>query len=80
LANVIYFKPATTISATTLTFTLRGTINTAFAFDYKSMQIKIFTVIAGKIDSLGTGTIVKFSKPSLNISGLVTKSDSIYGG
>ncbi len=80
LANVIYFKPSTSISSTTLSFTLRDTINTAFAFDYRSLPLKIFTVIGGKIDSLGTGTIVKFSKPSLNISGLVTKVDSIYGG
>jgi hypothetical protein len=37
-------------------------------------------VIGGKIDSSGTGSIIKLSKPSLNISGLITKSDSIYGG
>ena len=44
------------------------------------MPIKIFTVIGGKIDAAGTAEIVKFSKPSVNISGLVTKVDSIYGG
>ncbi len=59
---------------------MRDTINTAFAFDYKPTPIKVFTVIGGKIDSLGTGNIVKLSKPSQNISGLITKSDSIYGG
>jgi len=59
---------------------LRDTINSAFAFDYKNTSIRIFTVIGGKIDSSGTGSIIKLSKPSLNISGLITKLDSIYGG
>lgn len=55
-------------------------INSAYSFDYKNIALKVFTVIDGKIDSLGFGNIVKLSKPSLNISGLVTKIDSIYGG
>lgn len=55
-------------------------INTAFSYDYKPLSIKVYTLVSGKIDSLGTGTITKFSKPSMNISGLITKSDSIYGG
>lgn len=44
------------------------------------MPINIFSVIDGKIDSSGIGSIVKFSKPSVNISGLITKTDSNYGG
>ena len=55
-------------------------INTAFGYDYRTMAIKVYTIVSGKIDSYGQGNIVKFSKPSLNISGLITKSDSIYGG
>lgn len=55
-------------------------INTAYFFDYKSILLKVFTVVDGKIDSQGLGNIVKLSKPSMNISGLVTKIDSIYGG
>ena len=55
-------------------------INSAYFFDYKSISLKVFTVIDSKIDSVGYGTIVKLSKPSRNISGLVTKIDSIYGG
>jgi hypothetical protein len=53
LANIIYFKPAATISATSLSFSLRDTINTAFSYDYKNLTIKVLTVIGGKIDSQG---------------------------
>lgn len=80
VANVIYFKPATTISSTTLSFTLTDNINTAFSFDYRNISIRVFTVIGNKIDSSGSGSLIKFSKPSTNISGLITKTDSIYGG
>lgn len=80
VANVIYFKPSTTISSTSLTFTLTDNINTAFSFDYKNISIRVFTVIGNKIDSSGSGNLIKFSKPSTNISGLITKTDSIYGG
>ena len=80
IANVIYFQPATTISSTTLSFTLTNNINTAFSFDYRNISINVFTVVGGKIDSSGSGNLIKFSKPSTNISGLITNTDSIYGG
>ena len=80
LANIIYFKPATLISSSTINFNLLNMINSAFFFDYKSISLRVFTVIDGKVDSEGYGTFVKLSKPSMNISGLITKTDSIYGG
>jgi hypothetical protein len=55
-------------------------INTAYSFQYKDVSIEVFTVVDGKINAKGTMTLNKFSKPSTNITGLITKLDSIYGG
>jgi hypothetical protein len=80
IANIIYFKPSSLIAGPSLNFNLLNMINSAFFFDYKNISLRVFTVIDGKVDSQGYGTLIKLSKPSMNISGLITKTDSIYGG
>jgi hypothetical protein len=33
-----------------------------------------------KVNAVGTTSIIKFSKPSTNVSAIITKTDSLYGG
>ena len=40
----------------------------------------MFTLVDGKVNAEGEASIVKWSKPSTNVSAIVTKIDSIYGG
>lgn len=80
LSRIVYFKPATTISSSTLNFNLFNMINSAFAFEYINTTFKIFTLVSDKVNAVGTASIIKFSKPSTNVSAIVTKIDSIYGG
>jgi len=80
LANVVYFQPFSAISSATLNFNINQMINTAFAYEYVNLTIKVFSVVDNTINALGTVVYNKFSKPSQNISGLITKVDSIYGG
>lgn len=80
LANIVYFQPSSSISSSTLNFNLIKMINTAFSYDYVNITIKVFTLVDNKINALGLAVLNKFSKPSTNISGLITKVDSIYGG
>ena len=55
-------------------------INSAFSFEYVNITFKVFTIVDHKVNAEGEASIIKFSKPSGNISALLTKIDSIYGG
>jgi hypothetical protein len=80
LSRIIYFSPSTAISASALSFTLNNVINTAYSFEYVNTTLKVFTLVDDKVDAIGTTAILKFSKPSTNVSGIITKIDSLYGG
>lgn len=80
LSKVIYFQPSSTISASALNFNLNNIINTAYSFEYINTSFKVFTLVNDKVNALGTASITKFSKPSTNISAIITKIDSLYGG
>ena len=80
LSNIIYFQPAAAISSSALNFALNKIINSAYSLEYVDTSFKIFTLISNRVDAVGNTSITKFSKPSTNISALVTQIDSIYGG
>lgn len=80
LSKLIYFQPASIISSTTLNFNLNNVINSAYSFEYINSTFKVFTLVGDKVNALGTTTITKFSKPSPNVSAIITKVDSLYGG
>ena len=80
LSNIIYFQPSSDISASALNFNLNRIINSAYSFEYVDTEFKVFTLIDNKVNAVGSASITKFSKPSRNISAIVTKIDSLYGG
>ena len=80
ISNIIYFQPASTISSSSLNFHINNVINTAYSFEYKDIDFRIFTLVDGKVDAEGVAVLKKFSKPSKNVSALITKVDSRYGG
>ena len=80
LSHIIYFHPASTISSSSISFNLDNIINSAFAFEYVITSFTVRTLVNGKVDAEGSASINKFSKPSTNITGLITKLDSLYGG
>lgn len=45
-----------------------------------NIDFRIFTLVDGKVDAEGVAVLNKFSKPSKNVSALITKVDSRYGG
>lgn len=80
LSKIIYFSPSTPYSSSSLAFTLKNVINTAYSFEYVNITFKVSTLVDDKINAIGTSTIIKFSKPSTNASAIVSKIDSLYGG
>lgn len=80
LANVVYFQPTTAITSATLNFNINQMINTAFSFVYTNINITVFSLVNNSVNAIGIGKLIKFSKPSKNISGLITSVDSVYGG
>lgn len=80
LSKLIYFKPSAPISTSALNFNLNNIINTAYSFEYVSTTYKVFTLVNNKVNAVGTATLTKFSKPSTNVSAIITKVDSLYGG
>ena len=80
LSRIIYFRPASSISSSSLNFNLNNIINSAYSFEYVTTSFKVFTLVNDKVDAVGTASITKFSKPSTNVSAIVTKIDSLYGG
>lgn len=80
ISNIVYFQPASEISSSTLNFALNQVINTAYSFEYVDIDFKVFTLVDNKVDASGTVSLTKFSKPSPNISAIITKIDSRYGG
>lgn len=80
LSKIIYFTPSATLNPSTLNFNLNNIINTAYSFEYINTSFKVFTLVNDKVNAVGTASIVKFSKPSTNVSAIVTKIDSLYGG
>ena len=80
ISNIIYFQPASTISASALNFNINNVINSAYSFEYVNIDFRIFTVVDGKVNAEGFAVLNKFSKPSKNVSALITKVDSRYGG
>ena len=80
LSNIIYFQPSSEISSSSLAFTLNQIINTAYSFEYVDISFRVFTIVDSKLNAEGTATLTKFSKPSPNVSALITKVDSRYGG
>lgn len=63
-----------------MNFNLNNIINSAYSFEYVTTSFKVFTLVNDKVDAVGTASITKFSKPSTNVSAIVTKIDSLYGG
>ena len=80
LSSIIYFSPASPISSSTLNFNLNKIINTAYSFEYINTTFRVFTLVNDKVNAVGTTSIIKFSKPSTNVSAIITKTDSLYGG
>ena len=80
ISNIIYFQPSSTISSGTLDFDINNVINSAYSFEYVDINFRIFTLVDGKVDAEGVAVLKKFSKPSKNVSALITKVDSRYGG
>lgn len=68
------------MSPSTLNFNLNNIINSAYSFEYVNTTFKVFTLINDKVNAVGTASTTKFSKPSTNVSAIVTKIDSLYGG
>ena len=52
----------------------------AYNIDYVNHTIKIRTILNNKVDAEGSATLLKFSKPSSNISAIITKIGSLVGG
>ena len=80
LSRIIYFRPASPISSSALNFNLNNIINSAYSFEYVSTSFKVFALVGDKVNAVGTASITKFSKPSKNVSAIVNKIDSLYGG
>ena len=80
LSNIVYFQPSSMITATGLSFTLNNIINSAYSIEYVDETFKVFTVVGNKVNALGTTSLLKFSKPTGNISALITQVGSLYGG
>lgn len=80
IAHIIYFNPTSAISSTAFSFNLNKMINSAYNHDYINKKVTIRTIIGNKVDSMGEGTLLKFSKPSPNISAIITNIGSVYGG
>lgn len=80
MSRIIYFRPASAIASSALNFNLNNIINSAYSFEYVSTSFKVFTLVGDKVNAVGTASITKFSKPSTNVSAIVTKIDSLYGG
>ena len=80
LSHIIYFQPSSPISTAALNFNLNNIINTAYSYEYLDITFRVFTLIDGKVDAEGTTTLQKFSKPSKNVSALITRIGSRYGG
>ena len=80
LSHTIYFHPSATFSSSTLAFSLNQVINSAYSLSYVDTTFTVKTVVGGRVNALGTASLTKFSKPSKNITGLVTQTDSLYGG
>jgi hypothetical protein len=47
---------------------------------YINQTIKLYTIVNNKVNAYGIASYTKFTKPSLNISGIITSITSIYGG
>lgn len=80
LSHIIYFQPSAPITMSSLNFNLNNIINTAYSYEYKDISFRVFTLIDGKVNAEGTIMLEKFSKPSKNVSALITRVDSRYGG
>ena len=80
LSNVIYFQPASTISLSALSFSLNNVINSAYSFQYVDVSFRVATIVNGKVDAEATATLTKFSKPSPNVTALITNIDEKSGG
>lgn len=61
-------------------FTIKKLLNAAFAVTYYDKIIKIFTVVGRKVDAVGTGTFLKFTQASPNVTAKIIGISSIYGG
>lgn len=55
-------------------------INSAYNIDYKDMTITIRTIMNGKVNAQGSSVLFKFSKPSQNISAIISRTGSLVGG
>lgn len=80
ISNIVYFQPASEISSSTLNFALNQIINAAYSFVYVDIDFRVFTLVDNKVNAQGTVSLTKFSKPSTNITALITKVGSRYGG
>jgi hypothetical protein len=79
-ASLIYFYPASTLSSTALSFNINNMIQAAYQFNYINVTFTVFTVVNNKVNAKGTATMIKFAKPSKNLSAIITSIDSSYGG
>lgn len=80
ISQRIYCQPSSTISSASFDFELNKMINTAYSFEYKMLGLRVYTLVDGKINAEGTAQFEKFSKPSKNVSAIITEVDSNYGG
>lgn len=60
--------------------TINKLLNAAYETMYLNRTVTIFTVVNGKVNSLGSSTFLKLTQPSSNISAIITSIGSIYGG
>ena len=80
LANQIYIQPSSTISSTSVSFTIQKLLNAAYQLEYVNQEVVVFTLVDNKVNANGSATFLKFTQPSPNITGIILNIGSVYGG
>jgi len=55
-------------------------INSAYNIDYQNQTVTIRTILSSKIDAQGSTDLLKFSKPSNNMTAIIAQTGSLVGG